>query len=629
MISGMVGRRLARVETTVAERSDALAHDGELAPSPPGWAAAVQQLDVGEALRESEARLQALLSSLDDLVFELDRDGNYLGVWTVRDDLLVAPRNELLGRNIAAFIGEELADDLVLRIRRSISTGVPEIMEYSLEVAAGMRWFQARMAPIAAAAHSVCFLSRDITGTRIAEQAREDAEERLRQQALHDGLTGLPNRTQFLERLEQALWASRSSHAPLAVLMLDVDRFKEVNDTLGHAAGDIVLTAIAERLRKVSRAGDLVARLGGDEFAILLLDAGDEDAATVATRVAACADSSIAVDGVLLNVDISTGIAVGPRDGQEADALMRRADIAMYAAKRRSRFGPHDESGHRQSPERLALIGELQGALERGELVVYYQPVIELSTGTVTKVEALVRWLHPHRGVVPPDQFIPLIEETGLMQSLTHHVLELALQQCRTWLDSGRSIGVAVNLAMRDLVDVSFPDDVAKLLEKYRVPAHMLSLEITEQSVMADPRRTKEILDRLSEMGVHLAVDDFGTGYSSLTYLTRLPVDEVKIDRSFVTNMASVPADEVVVRSTIELARSLCKAVVAEGVETAQVLQQLVDLGCDAAQGFFMSRPLPAGELDRWMSGELTGHSQSKGVGTQGIAPDRGSRPPK
>jgi diguanylate cyclase (GGDEF)-like protein/PAS domain S-box-containing protein len=321
---------------------DAPELDSDLVPSPAGWPEAVERLEVNEAVRESEARLQALLSSLDDLVFELDRDGNYLGVWTVRDDLLVRPRHQLLGHNVREFIGEELAAEVLRAIRRALRNGTAEMLDYSLDVPSGTRWFQARMAPIGDKARTVCFLARDITGTKLAEQARDDAEERLRHLAMHDGLTGLPNRMYFCERLEQALWKCRR-RGQLAVLMLDLDRFKDVNDTLGHAAGDIVLQEVARRLSAVTRGDDVVARLGGDEFAILLSQADEEAAAAVALRVAACLADPIAVDPVLVDIDASTGIAVCPRDGRDADALLRRADVAMYAAKRRKGgFAPLD-----------------------------------------------------------------------------------------------------------------------------------------------------------------------------------------------------------------------------------------------------------------------------------------------
>jgi diguanylate cyclase len=440
----------------------------------------------------------------------------------------------------------------------------------------------------------------DASRRKAAEDARDLAEAELRHQALYDGLTGLPNRMHFTEHLDQTLRGCHRAGDELAVLMLDLDRFKEINDTLGHAAGDVVLQGVASRLASITREGDLIARLGGDEFALLLPHSGEEGAVSVAERVVTCVVEPIAVEGVLLNVDISTGLAVYPRDGSDADSLVRRADVAMYAAKRRNAgFVSYHPSLDHHEPDQLALVGELRGGLERGELVLYYQPILDLSTGQVPKVEALVRWSHPQRGLVPPDQFIPLVREMAIVTSLTRYVLDRALDQCVRWRDEGREIGVAVNVAMRDLIDVAFPQEVAELLAVHSVPPRLLSLEITEQSVMADPHRTRTILSQLSAMGVHLSIDDFGTGFSSLTYLTHLPVDEVKIDRSFVTNMANAPGDEAIVRSTIELAKNLGKQVVGEGVETAEILEHLRWLGCNAAQGYYLSLPLPSEELDQ------------------------------
>jgi diguanylate cyclase (GGDEF)-like protein len=502
-------------------------------------------------------------------------------------------------------LGEELGLQMVRAVRRALDTDAPEIFEFSLEVPAGIRWFQVRMARIAGpgAPRSACLLTRDITAQKVVEQARDDAEKQLRHQALYDGLTDLPNRTLFHERLDRALRSARRAQEQLAVLMLDVDRFKEINDTLGHAAGDAVLREVGRRLSTLTRDGDSVARLGGDEFGILLANASEEDAAAVAARLTACLEESIVVDDLPLNIDVSAGLATFPEDGQSADLLLRRADVAMYTAKTASSgFARYDSSLDPQTPDRLALVGEFRGALERGELVLYYQPQVGLGTGAVVAAEALIRWLHPQRGLISPDDFIPLVQETGLVKPLTHYVLDLALRQCRKWIESGRPLRVAVNLAMRNLIDVEFPHEVSELLERYGVPAELLTLEITEGSVIADPRRTEAVLGRLAAMGVRLSVDDFGTGYSSLTYLTRLPVDEIKIDRSFVTNMSSSPANEVIVRSTIDLARNLGKEVVAEGVETVEVLLRLEALGCDLVQGYYMTRPLPADEFDRWIS---------------------------
>ncbi|MGO9150541.1 MAG: putative bifunctional diguanylate cyclase/phosphodiesterase [Acidimicrobiales bacterium] len=553
-----------------------------------------------------EARFQALLASLDDLVFELDDKGRYLAVWTNDDALLIAPRNELLGRTLREALGEAIGLPLTKIIDHVLATGRPELWEYSLEVPAGIRWFHGRVAPIAPSESSsgrVCLLVRDITAYKLAEQARDKAEDQLRHQALYDGLTGLPNRMLFHDRVEHALKAARRKHEELAVLMLDLDRFKEVNDTLGHSAGDEVLREVAWRLSKVTREGDSIARLGGDEFAILLPNASETDAAMVASRVSRCLEESIVIHDLPLNVDVSIGLAAFPMDGRDADLLLQRADVAMYAAKTTNTgFARYESSADLYTPDRLALIGELRGALEREELILYYQPQLALSTGSIMAVEALIRWQHPQRGLILPDEFIPLVQETALIKPLTHYVLDRTLRQCRSWMDQGRPMRVAVNLAMRNLIDADLPVDVADLLKLNGVPADLLELEITESAVISDPLRTEAVLARLDKMGVRLSVDDFGTGYSSLTYLIHLPIDEVKIDRSLVTNMNSSADKEVVVRSTIDLARNLGQDVVAEGVETVEVLHRLEELGCHLAQGYYVSRPLPIEELDVWLA---------------------------
>jgi diguanylate cyclase (GGDEF)-like protein/PAS domain S-box-containing protein len=566
---------------------------------------AVETQGAAEALQESEARLQALLSSLDDLVFELDENGTYLEIWTANDALLAVPRDQLLGRTHREALGEEIGLGLARVISRALETERPQFWEYCLEVPAGTRWFQGRVAPISGPAGSLrrlCLLVRDVTEQKVAEEARDEAEEQIRHQALYDGLTGLPNRVLFHDRVQQALARARRHKEELSVLMLDLDRFKEINDTLGHSAGDEVLREVARRLSKVTRGEDSIARLGGDEFSILLQNASEAYAVAVASRVSDCLEDPIVVDDLPLRVDVSVGLASFPRDGRTVDLLLQHADVAMYAAKTVSAgFAIYDRCVDPHSPDRLALIGELLGALQRGELVLYYQPQLTLSTGKITAVEGLIRWHHPQRGLIPPDEFIPLVQETGLIKPLTHFVLGQALHQCRAWMDQGRPMKVAVNLAMRNLIDSELPSEVADLLTLNGVPPHLLVLEITESAVISDPLRTEAVLSRLAKMGVRLSVDDFGTGFSSLTYLTRLPIDEIKIDRSFVTTMSSAPDKEVVVRSTIDLALNLGKQVVAEGVETAGVLQRLEDLGCHMAQGYYLSRPLPVEELDAWL----------------------------
>lgn len=442
----------------------------------------------------------------------------------------------------------------------------------------------------------------DISRAKHAERARDRAEKQLRHQATHDSLTGLPNRIMFHHAVEQAISEAAKSGRDLAVLMLDLDRFKEINDTLGHAAGDELLKQVASRLASVTRSSDVIARLGGDEFSILVPDASSRDLEELARRVALSLEDPIVVEGLQLLIEVSIGVSCFPHDSRDAQELLQRADIAMYLAKSTNcGFARYDANLDWHEPTRLKLIGQLRGAIERRELVLYYQPQVVVKQGGVTAVEALVRWQHPERGLLSPDVFVPLAQETGLIKPLTHYVLNEALRQCRAWMDEGRPLRVAVNLAMRNLIDVAFPEEVRLLLDRWEVPPQLLELEITENAIVADTTRVQSILERLGSMGIRLSIDDFGTGYSSLAYLKRLPIDEIKIDRSFVMRMIDSSDDEVIVKSTIDLGRNLGLEVVAEGVESAEMLERLSVFGCDLAQGFYLSRPLPAAQLALWL----------------------------
>jgi diguanylate cyclase len=424
-----------------------------------------------------------------------------------------------------------------------------------------------------------------------------------RHQALHDSLTGLPNRILFYDRLEQALLGAEREQEPLAVLIVDLDRFKEVNDTMGHANGDLLLQQVGPRLRAALRARDTIARMGGDEFAVLLPGTDIAGSRQVAQSLHDALEQPFELESVTLATEASVGVAHYPEHGSTAETLLQRADVAMYMAKEgRSGHAFYAPENDPHDPNRLALVAELRRAISDDELVLHYQPKIDLRTDHVSGVEALVRWAHPIRGLLAPMEFVPLVESAGLMRPLTLWVLDRALGQCRAWRDQGTDLRVAINLAVPSLLDVQLVEDVARLLQKHAVPAHLLELEITESSVMTDPKRAIAKLEELSAMGVRLAIDDFGTGYSSLSYLRRLPVDELKIDKSFVINMEVSSDDAVIVRSTIDLCRNLGLAVVAEGVETEDAFAQLQALGCDEAQGFLMSRPLPAEALTAWLA---------------------------
>jgi diguanylate cyclase (GGDEF)-like protein len=422
-------------------------------------------------------------------------------------------------------------------------------------------------------------------------------------QALHDSLTHLPNRALFLDRLRQSLLVGGREDFEVAVMVMDLDGFKEINDSLGHHNGDLLLRQIGPRLRSVLRESDTIARLGGDEFAVLLPSITDKPSAVqVAEKMRRALELPFALHGLRLNMEASIGMAFYPDHGESAERLLQRADVAMYAAKQmRSGYAIYSADQDQNTPSRLALIGELRRALDEEEIQLYYQPKAHLESGEVQGVEALVRWHHPDRGLVPPGEFVPITEQTGLILPFTLYVLEGAIKQTRSWLEAGLELTTAVNLSTRNLLELELPEQIAALLAKWDVPARQLELEITESTIMSDPMRALTVLDRLSEMGVGIAIDDFGTGYSSLAYLKRLPVSEIKIDRSFVSNMIEDENDAVIVRSTIDLGRNLGLQVVAEGVETEAEWDALTELGCDYAQGHYVSPAVSAGELMQWL----------------------------
>ena len=414
--------------------------------------------------------------------------------------------------------------------------------------------------------------------------------------ALHDSLTGLANRALF-HREVGAVLERRPSCA--AVMLMDLDRFKEVNDTLGHHIGDSLLVEISARLKDILADHGSVARLGGDEFAVLLPNVTDvADAETIARLLLSALQRTFIVGGLELEIGASVGVAMYPAHADDSSSLLQRADVAMYIAKSaHAGYSVYAAERDQSNARRLSLAAELRAAIESGQLSVAYQPKANLHTGRIEGVEALVRWNHPRYGNLPPDEFIPVAEHTGLIRPLTDFMLDRALTQCRAWSDQGFEISVAINLSARSLVDTDLADTVAAALETAGLPPAQLVLEITESTIMADPVRTLTTLNRLASMGVSLSIDDFGTGYSSLSYLKRLPVHEVKIDKSFVMNMTAEEDDASIVRSVVDLARNLRLRVVAEGVEDGTSLQALTELGCDVVQGYYVSRPLSADRL--------------------------------
>lgn len=431
-------------------------------------------------------------------------------------------------------------------------------------------------------------VQRNAQGAALVRQARRDA------------LTGLPNRYSLYEELQHRL--EQAGTAPLTLLLIDLNGFKEINDTLGHNSGDAVLREVAQRLRATLWRDDTVARLGGDEFAVLICGGRNPKTEHTAERLLRAIGTPFALAGLTLRIDASIGIASYPRDGNDVSTLLRCADVAMYAAKTASRpFAHYDASHDTHSERRLALISELSDAIAADQLVLHYQPIVEVASGRVVSAEALVRWQHPRYGLVSPDQFIPIAEKSDVIKPLTLWVITKAVRQLRAWDDAGFDLGVAVNISARNLLDTDLQAQIAAVLNDQRCEASRLSLEITETAVMNDEERSHTTLTRLREFGVGIGIDDFGTGYSSLAYLKKLPAHVLKIDRSFIKDLGAAADDVAIVRHTIELACSLGMRVVAEGVETAETLAVLRRLGCSHAQGYYIARPMAPAQLSEWL----------------------------
>jgi diguanylate cyclase (GGDEF)-like protein len=523
------------------------------------------------------------------------------------DHNLIGKRLAQSGHLQEALGGTVRGDVTSLRGRKTLRTYAPVAVRGGSGALAVFHDY----APIAAAARStflpvvgifegvmvLLFLALVPILRRVTVRLRRQMEE-IAHRAYYDELTGLPNRTLFRDRIEQAILAAGRESGTATVMLLDIDRFKEINDALGHDTGDQLLREFGERIQQTLRANETLARLGGDEFGILLPTASAEQATAVAVRMHDALTASFGLRGLSLEVATSIGIATHPDHGDDADALLQHADVAMYLAKE-AHIGTavYDPDQDENDTARLALAGELRQAIEGEELVLHFQPKASLESGRIVGAEALVRWQHPDRGFIPPNEFVPIAERTGLIKPLSRYVLGQALRQCSEWNGAGLDLHVAVNLTIPDLLDLELPDRIAALLEETGVRPSQLELEITESTILADPFRVRQVLNRLNEMGLRLAIDDFGTGYSSLAYLKRLPVQTIKIDRSFVMEMCTDASDATIVRSTIDLGRNLGLDIVAEGIETQEVWDALRALGCTLAQGYLIGKPMPADEF--------------------------------
>jgi diguanylate cyclase (GGDEF)-like protein len=455
----------------------------------------------------------------------------------------------------------------------------------------------------------------------IAVYLNASASMRREHQALHDSLTGLPNRKLLTTRTDEALEEARSrpprppeglgdEQPPdkrVGLFLLDLDRFKEVNDTLGHATGDRLLRIVAYRLAHSVRPGDLVARLGGDEFAVLLPNVRDaKRAREVAARLRAALNEPVRLEGTSFDLEASVGIALCPDHAADFESLLQRADVAMYVAKEsRSGVEVYSTDKDRNSPERLTMLGDLRRAIDREELELHFQPKIALIDGHLVGMEGLLRWRHPERGLIGPDDFLHLAEQTYLMRAITHYVVDAALAQAAMWWRSGLAVQVAVNVSGRDLFDTTLTETIATSLVKHDVPARLLQLEITERLLTTEPAYASDTIEAIAKLGVPMSLDDFGTGYSSLVRLKRLPVEEIKIDASFVRRVGESTDDAVIVRSIVDLVRTLGLHSVAEGVEDAHTAQVLREMGCESAQGWFFGRPMDAVTATAWLRSQL------------------------
>jgi diguanylate cyclase (GGDEF)-like protein len=557
----------------------------------------MQRLNLGDAGSKPEmaaSDVKAIFQAFPELYFRMQADGTIVDYHAETSSKRYDSPRGFLGKNIRDVLPAGVAQQFQQAVVQSLSANSLVAIEYFLELPKGKKSFEARLLPLPE--RQVIVIIRDVT-------ERQQAEEKIRYQALHDLLTGLPNRMLFNERLSISLASASQLGGMLAVCFLDLDRFKTINDTLGHKAGDRLLQCVAQRLAGCLREGDTVARWGGDEFIVLLSHINcKDDAAKIAQRILEAFKPSFDLDGHQLHISSSIGISVSPYDGEEGETLIKNADAALYRAKQQGRnnYQLYTKALNSKAEELLTLENRLHRALEQGEFLVHYQPQVNTSTGEIIQLEALVRWQHPDIGLVSPATFIPLAEETGLIVPIGEWVLKTACAQNKAWHDAGLPpVCVAVNLSARQFQQPNLVEMVGRILSETGLDPRFLELEITESSVMGNMDFSRAMLRDLHNMGVGISMDDFGTGYSSLLYIKNFPLHGLKIDQSFVRDLTTDPNNAAIVTAVIALGHGLNLSVVAEGVETEEQKDFLRSLQCEVMQGYLFSRPLSVSDATK------------------------------
>mgnify|MGYP000521769818 CR=1 FL=1 len=550
----------------------------------------------------TETRIRSVMDSLAEAVITIDEKGEIESTNPAAERIFGYEPDELIGKNVCVLMPEPYRSQHDGYLANFVRTGRGNILgKGGVELIAQRK--NGESFPVELTLSEMRLESgRFFVGVLRDITERKQQSAALEYQALHDALTDLPNRVLLTDRLRQAILRAQRNSEQFAFLLMDLDHFKQINDTLGHQYGDRILQQVAKRVRESLRESDTVARLGGDEFAVLLTRSDLTHASEVAGKLLKLLERPFLVDGQALHVGASIGIALYPSHGQDEMTLMRLADVAMYVAKRGSRgFAIYDIATDEHNPRNLTLLGELRSAIDLDELVLYYQPKIDLSTRKINGVEALVRWKHPQHGLMPPDEFIPLAEHAALIAPLTLWVVNAALAQAARWHRRGLALHIAINLSAQTLHDTKLADDICRALLGNPDIAANVTLEVTEGTLMIDPLAANRMLTDFRTMGAKIAVDDFGTGYSSLAYLKKLPLDELKIDRSFVKNMASDRDDMMIVRSIVDLGHNLGLRVVAEGVEDQAACESLAAMDCNMAQGYFLGNPMNSDNFDLWL----------------------------